>query len=137
MPLNWRIGFIVGGLLGAFVSYGLVQWVNAFPLGHSSILAVGANILTLPGVVVGITLAFPGLIVIQCLGSLTPDEKLIVLVISNGIAYGLVGIPVANLIASWRRRRRRRHGLCATCRYDLIGNKSGICPECGTKIEVM
>ena len=24
-------------------------------------------------------------------------------------------------------------GLCATCSYDLRGNVSGICPECGTR----
>jgi hypothetical protein len=26
---------------------------------------------------------------------------------------------------------RRRHGLCARCGYDLTGNTSGVCPECG------
>jgi len=33
------------------------------------------------------------------------------------------------------RRRRLRLGLCITCEYDLTGNVSGVCPECGTKIE--
>lgn len=28
----------------------------------------------------------------------------------------------------WRRRRR---GLCLGCGYDLTGNVSGVCPECG------
>lgn len=32
------------------------------------------------------------------------------------------------------RRARRRAGLCGKCAYDLTGNVSGICPECGTKI---
>ncbi len=31
-----------------------------------------------------------------------------------------------------RRYRRRRHGLCPRCGYDLTGNESGICSECGT-----
>ena len=31
-----------------------------------------------------------------------------------------------------RRYRRRRKGLCLKCGYDLTGNVSGICPECGT-----
>ena len=34
-----------------------------------------------------------------------------------------------------RRWRRRRKGLCENCGYNLTGNESGICPECGTKIE--
>ena len=35
-----------------------------------------------------------------------------------------------------RRRERRRKGLCLTCGYDLTGNVSGVCPECGTKVEL-
>jgi hypothetical protein len=31
-----------------------------------------------------------------------------------------------------RRRRALRAGLCATCNYNLTGNVSGVCPECGT-----
>ena len=31
-------------------------------------------------------------------------------------------------------RRRRRHGLCVSCQYDLTGNESGVCPECGSPI---
>jgi hypothetical protein len=34
-----------------------------------------------------------------------------------------------------RRWRRSRGGLCLKCGYDLTGNVSGVCPECGTKIE--
>ena len=34
-----------------------------------------------------------------------------------------------------RRWRRRRRGLCVNCAYDLTGNVSGVCSECGTKIE--
>lgn len=33
-----------------------------------------------------------------------------------------------------RRWRRRRIGHCVKCGYDLQGNESGICPECGTSI---
>jgi len=31
-----------------------------------------------------------------------------------------------------RRWRRQRKGLCRKCGYDLTGNVSGVCPECGT-----
>lgn len=34
-----------------------------------------------------------------------------------------------------RRWRRRRRGLCVRCGYNLTGNVSGVCPECGTEIE--
>ena len=45
-------------------------------------------------------------------------------------------------VAWWFRRaeravriadERRRQGLCARCGYDLTGNVSGVCPECGTR----
>jgi hypothetical protein len=34
-----------------------------------------------------------------------------------------------------RRYRRRRKGLCVKCAYDLTGNVSGVCPECGTEVK--
>lgn len=34
-----------------------------------------------------------------------------------------------------RWRRLMKH-LCAKCRYDLTGNESGTCPECGREIPV-
>ncbi len=33
-----------------------------------------------------------------------------------------------------RRYRRRKRGLCETCGYDLRGNESGVCSECGQEI---
>lgn len=33
-----------------------------------------------------------------------------------------------------RRRHRRTKGLCLNCAYDLTGNVSGVCPECGEQI---
>jgi len=35
----------------------------------------------------------------------------------------------------WRRwPKRSRVGYCSECKYDLAGNTSGVCPECGTPI---
>ena len=34
----------------------------------------------------------------------------------------------------FRRWRRRWKGLCPDCAYDLTGNESGVCPECGKAI---
>ena len=45
-----------------------------------------------------------------------------------------VAIPTAWL---WRRDRRHPPGHCRKCGYDLTGNVTGVCSECGTtKIEV-
>jgi hypothetical protein len=36
----------------------------------------------------------------------------------------------------WRlstRQLRQRDGICASCGYNLTGNTSGICPECGRR----
>lgn len=46
----------------------------------------------------------------------------------------LMGYPVFAILRERRRRRRRRPGCCAHCLYDLTGNRSGVCPECGTTI---
>jgi hypothetical protein len=32
------------------------------------------------------------------------------------------------------RRSRRKRGLCVSCGYDLTGNVSGRCPECGERV---
>jgi hypothetical protein len=33
-----------------------------------------------------------------------------------------------------RKSRRIVNGLCANCSYDLTGNESGVCPECGAAV---
>lgn len=43
--------------------------------------------------------------------------------------------PIAALgyVIAHADRYRRPKGLCQRCSYDLRGNSTGICPECGTK----
>ncbi len=41
----------------------------------------------------------------------------------------LIALPTIGLFILDRRRHRPGH--CATCGYDLTGNSSGKCPECG------
>ena len=54
--------------------------------------------------------------------------------------YGLataVGL-VAGAYWCWttvRVRAQDMHGHCTKCGYDLTGNVTGTCPECGTEIE--
>ena len=38
---------------------------------------------------------------------------------------------------AWHSIRRVPPGHCSECRYDLTGNVSGICPECGTAIKIV
>lgn len=46
----------------------------------------------------------------------------------------VTGYPILNLLRGpIRRFRRRRRGLCVKCGYNLSGNASGVCPECGTR----
>jgi hypothetical protein len=42
----------------------------------------------------------------------------------------LISVGCAMLIPA----RRRYRGCCASCGYNLTGNTSGVCPECGTSI---
>lgn len=46
----------------------------------------------------------------------------------------LVGFGLPTAVLFWTGRPRRRVGHCDNCGYDLTGNVSGRCPECGTTI---
>jgi hypothetical protein len=47
----------------------------------------------------------------------------------------LTAYPIlAAIRGPYRRHRRRKKGLCLKCGYDLTGNVSGVCPECGDQI---
>ena len=53
--------------------------------------------------------------------------------------WWLVGLSLAYPFVAFirgplRRYRRRRRGLCLKCGYDLTGNVSGVCPECGAEV---
>ena len=51
-------------------------------------------------------------------------------------AVGMVA-PLMCCLGFLRRFRRRRlshRGRCERCAYDLTGNTSGVCPECGTPV---
>lgn len=55
----------------------------------------------------------------------------------RNIIYGDLWLPFAAVAAPlavlWRLRWRKRRALCRTCDYDLTGNVTGICPECGAQ----
>jgi O-antigen/teichoic acid export membrane protein len=58
-----------------------------------------------------------------------------------GLTYALIGLALhpsvrkeAWFLLNRRRRFRKTRGLCLHCGYNLQGNISGICPECGRPI---
>jgi len=53
------------------------------------------------------------------------------LIVPLWIPFLLTAIPTIML---WRRDRRRLVGHCRKCEYDLTGNVTGVCSECGTKV---
>jgi hypothetical protein len=57
------------------------------------------------------------------------------LVPANALFYGMIGVLVG-VARHYRLRRRRgnRSPHCAGCGYLLVGNTSGVCPECGTPL---
>jgi hypothetical protein len=50
------------------------------------------------------------------------------------ISLPMIPIWLPSAMRWEKRERRRRQGLCTKCGYDLTGNVSGTCPECGGKI---
>lgn len=55
--------------------------------------------------------------------------------LAMGVVFGICP-TFAILRGPVRRRWRRRHGRCTQCGYDLTGNVSGVCPECGRNVAV-
>ena len=52
------------------------------------------------------------------------------------IAILAAAYPCFFFYRTYRRRRGRPANACANCSYDLTGNESGVCPECGTTAAV-
>jgi hypothetical protein len=53
------------------------------------------------------------------------------------LGWALAACAMAPAIAGlrwWRRRHHRPMNPCPRCGYSLIGNTSGVCPECGERI---
>ncbi|MBP7745280.1 MAG: hypothetical protein KA383_04055 [Phycisphaerae bacterium] len=48
------------------------------------------------------------------------------------VAWGMMSLPLWAFSRAWR--LPITPGKCPTCDYDLTGNTSGVCPECGTRI---
>jgi hypothetical protein len=47
----------------------------------------------------------------------------------------MIGCALPTVLLWWHDRRRILAGECRRCGYDLTGNVSGRCPECGVAVE--
>ena len=52
-----------------------------------------------------------------------------------GFGLPLIFASAVTAYLFWRDSRRIPPGHCRKCGYDLTGNESGICPECGEPVE--
>jgi hypothetical protein len=72
--------------------------------------------------------AYPAAVWLKSYCDLTPSEVRGVLVV-----FVLVAL-ILPLVVSLPLRVRRPEGLCRHCGFNLTGNTSGVCPECGTSV---
>jgi hypothetical protein len=64
-----------------------------------------------------------------------PQSSIFAVSIAHWFAWIISTTPwIALGFLRWRRKSRTRSGECQQCNYNLTGNTSGICPECGTAI---
>ena len=71
--------------------------------------------------------------IIRALGSLVNEYHRTLKTI--GTLLLLMLTPVALTAYFFWRINHKPKGKCAECGYNLTGNVSGVCPECGTDIE--
>jgi hypothetical protein len=85
----------------------------------------------------GQTLEFPGIIT-GAFDAYTngPDHARVryVVVWYPCLTLGFNALTILFGMPLWRRWRSRARGRCPACGYNLAGNISGVCPECGAGI---
>ena len=117
-------GTKVSCALGVLFGFGATYCVAAMTGTDSDVRWVLA-VISFPGVFLYVHIFHP-----SCLHS---GLDMIAIMFLNASFYGILGILLQvlrnrNRVRSPSTRVRRR---CTNCTYDLTGNISGICPECG------
>ena len=77
-------------------------------------------------------IAVAGLILWEPLSSCAGTKHIALVVACNAAVYAACG-GVTRSLLNKRQRERELAPRCPNCSYSLIGNVSGICPECGRR----
>jgi hypothetical protein len=141
---RWVIWLVLIALLSNFLPYLLgMSPLRGYPEAIFAIgllVQFGLNILILIGVIMVLVArgSHPAVIVLWGLLMLAPCINLLALVLINGgitrtlrragLKVGLMGVDPASI------ERVLNPALCKNCGYDLTGNVSGCCPECGAVV---
>ena len=95
-----------------------------FDFGLAYVLAVGVFLL-----------CFATLLVMVLVGALlTAGEVDDFRVFLLAPPCAVLGLYEIHIVRQLRAKRRHQSGRCIKCAYDLTGNVSGVCPECGVAI---
>jgi hypothetical protein len=133
-PRDLTIGSEDGKLLLLFTDgqwTGIVRTKESYTVPYSDVRALARSQATGTGSWLGVSyFAKTGLASPRG----TPGRFLIVAVPLAYPALLSAAAATASLLTLARRRARGRQGQCRKCGYDLTGNLSGKCPECGTPV---
>ncbi len=66
--------------------------------------------------------------------SVPGDSGVTPFIVLGTLFYLTVGVCLGLVVSRLRQNRSIPPGGCRECGYNLTGNESGICPECGTAI---
>ena len=115
------VGLIIGALFGAGVQIAAAVLEN-------QAWQDPAMVLSMPGIMLVLVVSSP---------THASGAALLAVFLTNLVVYGLLGAGIVWVVGSlWMviRVRRPSPSHCRKCRYDLTGNTSGRCPECGQEI---
>ena len=113
---NFYLAFIVAAGVSCIVHY-----VSRWPYLFNSICSAGVS---------GLLWMVVCSIESRSISNVWPIALAIWFLLFMPVAF-LVGIPILLL---WPKPKPIPHGHCRNCGYNLTGNVSGICPECGERI---
>ena len=109
---------VIGSLSGLFA--GLLA---------NGCLSIGVGICALPGFFLNWPISF--------LEGPTPWSNRFIIgmwMLGNCVFYTGVGAAIGWLASLFSRRREEPGPQCVKCGYNLTGNVSGVCPECGKSL---